>query len=231
MADYSDIVFDLDHTLWDFNSNSARAIQQLYGNFELESSGFTVHQFHEHYVRENEKCWEAYRKGLMDKATLRYIRFEKALEHIGIMDQVLARRFGDAYIDLSPHQTSLMPGTLELLDYLITRSYRMHILTNGFEEVQHIKLEKSGLRPFFKEVITSEEIGVRKPDPRIFRHTEGRIGAKGSSILMVGDNLEADVVGARNAGWHQVYFNVEAHDHQEEVTLEIDRLDLLKNYL
>jgi putative hydrolase of the HAD superfamily len=231
MAKYSDLVFDLDHTLWDFNSNSSKAIKELYGQFKLEESGFEVAVFHAHYIRENELCWEAYRKGQMDKQTLRSIRFEKALRYIGIEDKTLAENFGEAYIDLSPHQTALMPGTIDLLEYLKGKNYKLHILTNGFEEVQHIKLDKSGLSPFFNEIITSEEVGVRKPDLRIFQHAEKRIGAAGSNVLMIGDNLEADVLGAKHAGWHQVFYNIDAHTHNEELTLEIDDLSSLQAFL
>ncbi|MGB0176192.1 MAG: YjjG family noncanonical pyrimidine nucleotidase, partial [Owenweeksia sp.] len=174
--------------------------------------------------------WDKYRQGEIDKATLRTQRFSKTLLVFGHNDSELGSKLDMEYLEISPHQTALIPDTLEVLEYLAPR-YELHILTNGFTEIQDIKLTKSGLKPFFRHIITSESVGVNKPHIRVFEESLKRTGARKNHSIMIGDNLGADIVGARNCGMDQVYFNPAEIPHKEEVTFEIRKLKELLRIL
>lgn len=228
---YTDLFFDLDRTLWDFDTNSRMALGEIYESFELYGRGvLTLHDFTNVYMGINEMLWKAYRLGNVRKAELRSLRFAKTLEHFGCLDLDLGRQIGDAYVEISPLKTTLMPNAIEVLDHLAGQ-YRMHIITNGFDEVQGIKLEKSGLQKFFTEVITSEMASARKPDPMVFKLAFAKANTAAGRSVMIGDDLDTDISGARNVGMDQVYFNPEAKMHAEEVTFEIRDLDELRQLL
>ena len=204
--DLRHIFFDLDRTLWDFERNSAATLTELFDEMELGDAGISgPAEFIKKYIEKNDLCWELYRQDKMGKDQLRTERFAMALEAFRINDPVLAREMGQRYIDRSPLKTGLLPNALETLAYLQER-YTLHIITNGFEEVQYTKLEQSGLRPFFNTVTTSERAGCKKPEPQIFRHAMVTGKAHTFDSLMVGDDLELDVYGARQAGMKAVLF-------------------------
>jgi len=206
------LFFDLDHTLWDFESNSRLALRAGYEDVGLREHGIAeVSRWIEEYERANEWCWAQFRAGKMDKDTLRSERFRLAMERLGVeVPAEVARRLGEHYIETSPHQTALIEGTLEVLEELASRGHVMWLLTNGFEEVQHIKVDNSGLAPFFQEVYTSDSLGVKKPDARAFELAAQRAGlAMDDGIVMVGDSWESDVQGSQNVGWRGVHFNPE----------------------
>lgn len=231
MSKYDHIFFDLDRTLWDFDKNSKQALQEIYVEFDLKSRGIDDPEvFVEVYQAINEALWDRYRKGLLNKRRLRSKRFYDTLLHFGIDDEYLGERLGQAYIEISPYKTAVSPNCMEILDYLAGK-YRLHILTNGFEEVQHIKLERSGLKPYFEEVITSEKAGARKPDPLVFgfafAQTNGSIG----DSIMIGDDLHTDIGGARNVMMDHVYYNPKQLEHDEDLFHEITDLIELKNLL
>ena len=143
MAVYKDVFFDLDHTLWDFATNSKEAIAELYVRHELESRGISsFDRFHEVYIEVNNRFWTLYRLGKISKKVLRKIRFMSALQRFGIEDEELGERFSEDYLTLSPYKTALFPHAHDVLTYLQQKDYRLHIITNGFEEVQHVKLLK-----------------------------------------------------------------------------------------
>jgi putative hydrolase of the HAD superfamily len=171
-----------------------------------------------------------YRKGLLTKATLRATRFYDTLLRFEVDHPELAAEIDHEYISRSPHKTNLFPHAIEVLGYL-SEKYQLHIITNGFSEVQDIKITKSGLQPFFTHRITSETVGVNKPDPVIFRHALKLAGAKRTESIMIGDNLDVDIIGARRVGLDQVYFNPDKKAHGEKVTFEILNLSELKSFL
>jgi len=231
MKNYKHLFFDLDRTLWDFNKNSSLALREIYIDFKLERSGIADPiEFIETYQKINEELWDLYRKGLLNKRKLRSLRFTRTLEAFNIDDEYLGDQLGTAYIERSPHKTALLPNTNEVLHYL-SENYTLHIITNGFEEVQHIKLDKSGLSSFFDQVITSEQVGSRKPDPSIFLFAMEKASARVNDSLMIGDDLGADILGARSVGMDQVYFNPRCHSHTEQLTYEIVDLIELKKIL
>ena len=206
------LFFDLDHTLWDFETNSRLALRAGFEAVDLAGKGVSdVDAWIASYEKANDWCWAQFRAGLMDKATLRSERFRLAFEGLGLTpDETASRALGEHYIDTSPYQTALFPGAIEVLEALQVRGHQMVVLTNGFEEVQHIKVKNSGLEPFFSEVFTSDALGVKKPNPKAFELAAERSGfSMEAPIVMIGDSMESDIDGAQNVGWDAVHFNPE----------------------
>jgi putative hydrolase of the HAD superfamily len=203
----NDLFFDLDRTLWDFDSNSHQALSIIFDTLQLDQKIEKKKAFISDYKRINEKMWEEYRLGKVKKEALRTGRFQRALLKHGIDDVKLAATYAEEYLALCPHLTDLFPGTIEVLNDFKSRGKKMHIITNGFTEVQHIKLEKSGLRPFFDFVICSDTLGINKPDPRIFHHALKHAEASIDSAVMIGDHLESDVLGAHGVGMQGILFD------------------------
>lgn len=229
MPKYKHVFFDLDRTLWDFDTNSNRALIEIYESFNLKGEGiddFT--EFAKQYQVINEKLWGWYRMGNIKKNELRKRRFTEALAHFGCMDTALGINLEETYIKISPYQTTLMPNAIETLEYL-SEKYILHIITNGFEEVQGIKMQQSGLDPFFKHMITSERAMARKPDPVVFHLACNLANTRPSESLMIGDDLTADIGGAQNVSMDQVYFNPDGVNHDKaDITFEIKGLEELK---
>jgi putative hydrolase of the HAD superfamily len=226
---YQHIFFDLDLTLWDFEKNSTEALTELFDELEISSKYSVDFQaFVEVYLKFNETMWDQYRNNQITKEELRVQRFHQSLLYFGINDKKLSENLGDGYIAKGPLKTNLFPFAVEVLDYLASK-YKLHIITNGFAEVQEVKLVNSGIRQYFQNVVTSESAGYKKPDPRIFHYSLYRAKAKSKKSIMIGDHLEIDCVGARNAGLDQVYFNPKKASHREMVTYEIDCLSRLKD--
>lgn len=236
IKNYQHILFDLDHTLWDFDKNSKEALEELYfkkvetqklrentlGNFDT---------FYKVYYQYNDKYWELYRKGKVDKQTVRNNRFFDTLKDFSIPDMDLAIFLADEYLKISPYKTNLVPGTIELLNYLKDK-YDMHIITNGFNEVQYIKLKHSKLENYFDKIITSEEAGVNKPDPQIFDFSLQKIKTKNQHCIMVGDSFTSDIMGARNAGIDQIFFKDKRYfpneKIEEDATFKVSELKTIK---
>jgi putative hydrolase of the HAD superfamily len=173
--------------------------------------------------------WGRYEAGHLSKEVLRVLRFRNALLLFGVRNAALADRLGHAYLERCPCKPLLMPGTLELLTDLAPH-YRMHIITNGFEEVQAVKVRSSGIVPFFSTVVSSEKAGAKKPDPRIFEHARRKAAAQREECLMIGDNLLADMLGARRAGWDHVHFAAET-EPDVEATYRVRHMDELRPIL
>ena len=223
LSKYKHIFFDLDHTLWDFAKNSKETLSEAFELFSLASLGINWNEFIHEYWIVNDAFWDDYRKGRVTKEELRYNRFHFTLKHFDVDNFELATSIGDYYVKYSPHKQNVFPNTHETLNYLKSK-YKLHIITNGFEEVQYIKLEKSNLAQYFEEVITSENAGVKKPDPKIFNYALELSNAEVQESLMIGDNLEADILGAKEVGIDQVFFNPDGLPNNEEVTFEIQNL-------
>ncbi len=207
MKNIKHIFFDLDRTLWDFEENSHQELVLLYEKYKLQSLGIpTSDEFITKYKQINEECWALYRVNEITKENLRSKRINETLLFFGIDDFQLSVSLGEDYIKESPYRTVLFPNAIETLDYL-TEKYQLHMITNGFEEVQHIKLKASNLEKYFKLVITSEQVGVKKPNIEIFDYALAQAGANAKESVYIGDDFEVDVLGAINAKWSAVYFN------------------------
>jgi putative hydrolase of the HAD superfamily len=209
------LFFDLDRTLWDFEANSKRALQHLYESLSLGDTIEHFMHFHHTYIRVNANLWQQYGKGKLSKEALRDNRFKDALAHHGIHDHQLAQKMSDGYIEMSPKQTALFPGAIETLTELKRQEYRMHIITNGFHEVQHVKLETSGLKSFFDVVLSSESIGFTKPHREIFQEAQRLTNCQPQHAIMIGDDFKADIIGALNANWTAIHFDPEVKFKKE----------------
>ena len=229
---YKHLFFDWDHTLWDFEKNSEHSLRKLFEDLDLAGLGIpSFEDFYPLYLVINEQKWELYRKGEIDKATLRASRFKETFAHFGVVADDVAWTLEQRYIEETPYGQHLIEGTKETLEALAQRGYKMHIITNGFTESQTIKFKESGLKHFFDLLLCSDEVGVNKPDPKIFRAALSRTGATRKESLMIGDNLVADCVGARNQGIDQVFFNPRSLRHTEKFTFEITRIPELLDFL
>lgn len=231
MRYYEHIFFDLDRTIWDFETNSNETLYELADKYNLADKGIcNTAEFIAIYIQINNRMWEEYGKGLINKKTLRNNRFYEALCKYGVDDKKLSVKFANYYISYSPLKTNLLPHALEVLKYLKNK-YPLHIITNGFEEVQYKKIKNCGLEIYFDEIITSERTGYNKPDIRMFEYSLNLVKAQPNRSLMIGDNLAADIIGARNAGIQQVYFNPNECKHAENITFEIKKLNELISIL
>ncbi|MDP2088231.1 MAG: YjjG family noncanonical pyrimidine nucleotidase [Flavobacteriaceae bacterium] len=221
------IFFDLDHTLWDFETNSDLAFKKTFQNLQFKVD---LTKFLNYYRPINLKYWKLYREEKVTKTQLRYGRLRETFDFLKIeVTDELIEAISVEYIRVLPENNQLFDGTNEILEHLSLK-YQMHIITNGFQEVQHLKLEKSGISHFFNQIITSESAGVQKPHPDIFHHAMNVANTTPQESIMIGDNWEADIMGAYHAGMNVIFFNY----HQEPVgenIKSITHLLQLKQYL
>ncbi|AXT62912.1 noncanonical pyrimidine nucleotidase, YjjG family [Aquimarina sp. AD10] len=221
------VFFDLDHTLWDFDKNSSLAFEMIFEKFNIN---LEVDVFLSQYQPVNLKYWKLYREERVSKEELRrgrlidtFTKLEKKYS-LQVIDEI-----SHDYIAFLPLNNYLIEGTLELLEYLRPK-YHMHIITNGFKEVQNTKLNNAGIKKYFKTVTNSEEVGVKKPNPLIFEHALKVSGAQVFDSVMIGDNYEADILGAELFGLNTICFNY----HKEKLpkdNVEVSKLIHIKNYL
>jgi len=224
---YQHFFFDLDRTLWDFDTNAKETLEEAYDHFQLSSQGIpSPNEFRAVYMAINEGMWAEYRKGQISKQVLRDERFTRTLQHFGSKQLELGIELGDYYLDQCPRKQKLMPGTMETLDYL-KQHYELHIITNGFTEAQSMKLDLTGLGAYFRTVVTSEMVGVKKPAPGIFDFALKQAGASAASSIMIGDSPEIDLVGARNIGMGQIFYNPEDAEEGDMFTHSIRELSEL----
>jgi len=225
------LFFDLDRTLWDFERNSETALKQLYKELGLNELHGSFELFHNTYKETNAALWKDYGNGKISKEHLRSERFKVTFEKLNIQKSELIEKLSDGYIEISPKQTHLFPKALETLNDLKRDGYLMHIITNGFKEVQFIKLEEARLRPYFDLILCSEEVGHNKPSRFIFEHALHVTGALASESVMIGDDYEVDIVGARNCGMHGILFDPENTKGHLETEFRIRHLEELPEKL
>ena len=229
--DIEHVFFDLDRTLWDFETNSYEELTNLYHAHSLHQLGISLSkEFKKVYKKINENCWEKYRLNQLSKKELRSERFLLTLEYFGIVNQKLAEKIGDDYVSNSPYRTKLIPFTNELLNALNNR-FKLHIITNGFEEVQHIKLRESGLTHFFDHIITSEMAGAKKPNPKIFEYALNKTNAVIENSVMIGDDINTDISGALNVNMKAIYYNPNQKKHNLSIWREVENLKEIKKIL
>ncbi len=205
MGPYKHLFFDLDRTLWDFDLNNRETFLEMCEFFKLREKGIDDPSlFYNLYQKINLALWESYKKGEITKERLNFSRFFHSLNVYNIADNELAAQMAAWYIRESPLKTHLYPGTLETLDQLFPK-YQMHIVTNGFEEVQFTKIEKSRLNKYFRNIITSEMAGYKKPDKRFFDYAFRETGARPHESIIIGDDPEADIMGAHQIGMDQIW--------------------------
>ncbi|MFZ5429981.1 MAG: YjjG family noncanonical pyrimidine nucleotidase [Bacteroidota bacterium] len=199
---YKHLFFDLDNTVWNFDLNSWHAMKRVYLECGFQDEEYEG--FFEIYNRHNDRLWELYRRNGIQKQELARQRFDLTFEEAGISG-ISGAEFNERYLQYMPLQTRLCDGAHEVLEKLSKR-FKLHIITNGFLEVQHKKLEHSNLRPFFDRIFISEEIKSPKPSREIFMHALRNTNARKRESLMIGDSWDADVIGAMEAGIDQVHY-------------------------
>ncbi|GAB3331226.1 YjjG family noncanonical pyrimidine nucleotidase [Marivirga atlantica] len=225
---YKHIFFDLDHTLWDYEKNSAEALNELILKYKLLELGVPDNNhFLETFDWVNRGLWDDFNKNRISRDAIRSQRFLKILDHYAIKDSILSENLSDEYLMLCPTKPYVLPYTFEVLEYLKPK-YQLHILTNGFNDVQYIKLENAKLNTFFDTVVTSDSAGYKKPMASIFKYAIDKADARMNESVMIGDNLQTDILGARNFGMDQIYFNPDKKVHEASVTHEIGCLSDLK---
>ncbi len=230
-VNYSVLFFDLDRTLWDYDRNAEKSLEIIYDEFLLDTFFESPNEFFEIYTRHNDRLWDAYRKGMIRKDKLRDQRFFNTLQEKGVENATLASDIGERYMYLTPRLSNLLPNTIEVLDYLIEKKYRLFIITNGFIETQRRKMKASGLEAYFERMFSSEEIGKNKPEPDIFHWAVSSIHAKKKQCLMIGDDVNVDIAGANNYGIDAVWFNPEKEKSNIRCTYIISDLIELTNFL
>lgn len=220
------VFFDLDHTLWDFEKNSALTFEGLLQQHEVN---IPLDHFLQVYVPLNREYWKRYRLGEFTAEELRYARLEEVFSRLNYTaSPELIHLLAEGYIDQLSSFPHLIEGTLEVLEYLKPR-FSLHVLTNGFTKIQARKIQNTGLQDFFGHVIDAESVGVKKPHPGIFEYAEQRVKAQAEELLMIGDDLEADILGAQGRGWQTIHLadsNFEIHENGPQIRAlhEIKRL-------
>lgn len=232
MIKYQHIFFDLDNTLWDFDKSSEMAFDKIYDIFNLIDYGIpSASHFHHTYFDYNNQLWEQYRHGKIDKDFLKTERFRLPLNDYGIKDEKLAHDLGESYTELAATTVALVPNTMEILSYLKDKNYKIHLITNGFLEVQNIKMKASGLDKMIDYSFVSEVVGYKKPDHRIFHHAINEVGGTIENSVMIGDDLSVDIIPAKEIGMTHIYFNRKKVSHNETLDYEIEDLIEIKEIL
>ena len=223
----SDIFFDLDHTLWDFEKNSNLTFIKI---FKINDLDINIDIFLKAYNPINTNYWNLYRENKISKDKLRFFRLSDTFDNLAIdVDDLLIKKLSIDYIDHLSDNNNLIPGSIEILDYLENK-YNMHIITNGFKEVQKKKLEKSNIIKYFKTITISEEVGFKKPNSIIFDYALKKANAASSNSLMIGDSYQADVLGGLSFGMNAILFNFHKINVEDKI-ISIDNLLDLKLYL
>lgn len=225
------LFFDLDHTLWDFETNSNETLFELFEEHQLAQFGlFDFKGFMDVYVGVNRGLWDEYNRGLVTKEALRERRFRETFEKLGLAKQHHPLPFSDHYISRCTEKPAVFPKAHEVLSTLKSR-YPMSIITNGFPESQHRKMEASKLAQYFDHLIISEEVGFAKPHLGIFEAALQKAGVSKEEVVMIGDNAHADIEGAQKAGIQSIWFNPHNEFKAPHIEIEINHLEQLLLHL
>ena len=229
MKKYKDLFIDFDDTLYDTYGNAVIALRETFEAFQLGRFFEDPQIFYDAYWTANISLWSRYSKGEITRSYLIVERFRRPLsEGMGLeVTESLCLEMSDKFLDFCSSKPGVIDGAHELMDYLRDKGYRMHICSNGFHEVQYKKLAACGLRDYFDTIILSEDAGANKPSPLYFDYAFKVSGANRESTLMIGDNLQSDILGAMNAGIDAMLFNrwqVSPEEFPQNLTFAVDHL-------
>lgn len=228
MKNIQHVFFDLDHTLWDFEKNSDLTFQKVFTTNNITTD---LTSFLEVYKPINFEYWKLYREEQVSKSELRYGRLKKSFDAINYaVSDELIDVIADQYLEFLSEFNYLFDGTFEILDYLKDK-YKLHIITNGFEEVQNKKMISSNIYHYFDKVITSESVGVKKPNSKVFTYALDLAKADKENSIMIGDSLEADIMGALKVGMKAIYCNFENEIINKKEFITVKSLLEIKQYL
>ncbi len=224
------LFFDLDHTLWDYEACSKETLEELWVAYNLDERGVPLENFLHKFSEVNEALWQQLHAGLISKDVIRNDRFPTILAELDVVDNTMAEAIQHDYISVCPTKPYLIDGALQLLETIAGR-YHLHIITNGFDDIQSVKLRSGGIEHFFDEVITSGVAGYQKPEKQIFEYALAKAKAEPEESLMIGDNPLSDIEGAYLAGIDQVFYNPDNLYCPIKPTLEITSLSTLIRHL
>lgn len=228
---YKNLFIDLDDTLWDFKKNSIVCLEEIYHDYKFDRFYPSFKHYYDVYLPSNLNLWALYRHGKISRDKLIVERILAPIREFGVNDSEYAIKISDDYLERTTLQTELVDGAIELLDYLKPK-YKLHILSNGFTEVQFKKISNSGLNGYFDKIILSEDVGVNKPHPDIFNYALSQTSSSANQTLMIGDSFDADIVGAYNSNIDQIWFNPNCENSTSiEPTHTVRHLNEISNIL
>ena len=228
---YTTIFFDLDDTLIDTVKCSKEALEDMYGEHKFATIFHSFDDFFNRYRRININLWDLYEHGQIDKEQLKKDRFQKTLKDLNLNDDQ-SLKLNDEFMARVSEKKNIIDGAIDILEYLYPK-YNLHILSNGFNEVQDSKIEKAGMASFFKNIILSDHIGKNKPHPLIFDHALKKAHVTSNESIMIGDNINTDIIGAKNCGIDQIWFNPKHIEDKEIIrpTFQIEKLEEIRMIL
>lgn len=230
MKNYQHLFFDLDHTLWDFETNSRLTMEDVFTELGVSAKiNAPFEDFFTQYSHHNKLLWERYQKGFIGVEELKWKRMWRTLLDFKIGDENLSKEMSKKFLEILPTKKKVFPHTQEILKYLKEKNYELHLITNGFEKTQWSKLKHSDIDHYFTHVVTSENSNSMKPSREIFEYALNLAGAKTTHSIMIGDNLEADIRGAMNAGLDTVFVNHIEEEANIASTYEVRNLIELEN--
>lgn len=229
---YTDILIDLDDTLIDTATNTKETVREIYNDYHFSRYFDTFDDFFSFYHTNVSRLWDLYNKGQIAKEEIQKNRFYSSLSHLDGFDNKKIQTINNDYIGRIMKKEALIEGALDILEYLKPK-YRMHILSNGFTEMQYTKMESAGLScNYFSNIILSDKVGVNKPHPDIFRYAIEKTGVKSNEIVMIGDNIQTDIKGAYDSNIDQIWFNPEDKTSYEfKPTHTVKKLSDIKDIL
>lgn len=232
MKKYTTIFFDLDDTLIDTVKSGREGLEDIYHDYNLSNYFPLFDDFHAKYQKINLHLWDLYEHNLIDKETLKSQRFMETLEDYKTLSIQDSLNMNEQFMANVSSKKNVIEGAIDILDYLYPK-YQMHILSNGFKEVQDHKVEKAGMLSYFKNIILSDHIGKNKPHPLIFQHALDKANATTENSIMIGDNIKTDITGAKNSNIDQIWFNPKQKPDENKVqpTYQISRLEEIKAIL
>ncbi|MDR0420345.1 MAG: YjjG family noncanonical pyrimidine nucleotidase [Prevotellaceae bacterium] len=229
---YKHILFDLDRTLWDFDTDTRDTVKEIFYNCRLDETITDFDEWFRTYKMHNIRLWEDYALGKITKTTLRNTRFYLAFKDFGIDDKELGIKFGEKFIEKIPDRTTLFPNTHEVLTYLVNKKYQLHVVTNGFNEIQFKKMEAADIKKYFTKIFTAENTGYNKPHSKFFQYVISSLHSSKKEAIIVGDDFVSDISGAKKFGIDQIYLkSANVPEPPEKPTFLINSLIELKNIL
>ncbi len=226
---YKALFFDLDDTLWAYTQNAEETFREVYDLHQLGRYFISFEHFHSLYLEKNKEMWNAYGRGMIDRTTLDGERFRYPLERVGVYDADLVQSYSTSFFERIVQQKRLMPGAMAVLEKLYPH-YPLYIISNGFSDLQSKKMEAAGIHSFFEELILSDVVGYNKPHSKIFLEALKTAQVSPKEALMIGDNWNADICGAKQVGIDQVYLGA-AVERDFEATYSIENLEDLLGIL